>query len=145
MGDMALEILRRTICCGSVFYFTERRFNSSEPHYFVLINKDPISDSRLIFINATSQVDKRKKVIRLSKLPPDTLVEVIPGRCSFLKLNTAFDCNSYTEYFAEALIGRLQSKSFHYVGEMPADVLTEIIKGVLISPQIDEDTKDLLG
>ncbi len=48
MIDIPPEIrIQATIHAGSVYYFPEDTFISDEPHYFILINQDPIIDEAL--------------------------------------------------------------------------------------------------
>ena len=69
---------------GSVFYFTEDSFQSQAPHFFVILNKDPISENLLLMVNATSNVSERKNWVTKVGLPSETLVEADSEKCVFL-------------------------------------------------------------
>jgi hypothetical protein len=59
--------IRLTLRTGSVYYFVDRGLNSPEPHYFIVINSDPMAQEVLVLNVITSQVDKVRQ--RRSSLP----------------------------------------------------------------------------
>ena len=46
---------------GSVYYFEEEKLSSTEPHYFVVLNRNPRNEEFLILVCASSQIMKRKQ------------------------------------------------------------------------------------
>jgi hypothetical protein len=60
---------------GSVFYFEARELTSTEPHFFVVLNRDPLGEELLLLTVFTSQIDKMR--IR-NRERPDTIVEFGP-------------------------------------------------------------------
>ena len=57
--DLPSDIfIKASIRQGVVYYFKETSFNSDEPHYFVVLNRNAAQDSFIYLLNATSQVDK---------------------------------------------------------------------------------------
>jgi len=53
---------------GTVYYFPEDSFGSDEPHYFVVLNAISQVDEKLLLVNATSQIEKRKKQEKTSQI-----------------------------------------------------------------------------
>jgi hypothetical protein len=47
--------LRLTLREGSVYYFTERSLTSAEPHYFIVVNSNPITQELLLLGVVTSK------------------------------------------------------------------------------------------
>ena len=45
---------------GSVYYFAERHLTSPEPHYFIVVNSDPLAQQVLLLSVVTSKVEKVK-------------------------------------------------------------------------------------
>ncbi len=81
--------LKETIREGSVFYFVEETFaTTDEPHYFVVLNHDPVSAKLLIMVCASTKTFHVK--LRSIANPNSTLVEVTPRECVFLKKNSIF-------------------------------------------------------
>ena len=57
---MASEVpweLRLTLRPGAVYYFQHRALTSVEPHYFIVVNSDPLRDQVLLLAVATSKVE----------------------------------------------------------------------------------------
>lgn len=89
-GDIDLT-LKLTLREGSVYYFADRSLTSSEPHYFIVVNFDPVSQQVLVLGVVTSQVADAK--LRRADCP-ETLVEITPATCDVLKKPSIVDCNS---------------------------------------------------
>jgi len=82
--------LRLTLREGSVYYFAERHLTSPEPHYFVVVNYDPLAQQVLLLSIITSKVEDVK--LR-RKACPETLVEIAPDTFDVLKKPSIVDCN----------------------------------------------------
>ena len=63
--------VKSTIKPGTVYYFTEESFKSEEPHYFIVINHDPVNDEVVLMVCASSKVEK---VIRRRKKIQETII-----------------------------------------------------------------------
>lgn len=46
---------------GSVYYFTERTLTSADPHYFIVVNSDPLTRQVLLLSVVTSKVEEVKR------------------------------------------------------------------------------------
>lgn len=76
---------------GSVYYFTERTLSSALPHYFIVVNADPLAQQLLLLSVVTSKVEevRRRRADCL-----DTLVELSPEIFDVLTRPSIVDCNS---------------------------------------------------
>ncbi|HWM25218.1 MAG TPA: hypothetical protein VNP98_10365 [Chthoniobacterales bacterium] len=76
---------------GSVYYFTERTLTSADPHYFIVVNSDPLTRQVLLLSVVTSKVEevKRRRADCLA-----TVVEFSPKDFNVLKKPSIVDCNS---------------------------------------------------
>ena len=81
------------IQAGSVYYFEEENLSSSEPHYFVVLNKCPRTEELLILVCASSQVEKRKQIAKKLGFPSETLVSISPSDYCLFTKETVIDCN----------------------------------------------------
>jgi hypothetical protein len=81
-GQGINQTLRLTLREGSVYYFAERHLTSPEPHYFIVVNSDPLAQQVLVLSVVTSKVDDVK--LR-RKACPETLVELAPNVFDVLK------------------------------------------------------------
>ncbi len=134
-----------TIKTGSVFYFEEESLSSSEPHFFVVLNKNPRTEEFLILVCASSQVKKRKEIADKLGFPTETLVVISPSEYKLFKKQTVIDCNRAFEKTSQSLIGKLENEKLRVCTEMmPDEIIKKLIKGVLASSQISEHIQDLL-
>ncbi|MGA3163519.1 MAG: hypothetical protein ABSD77_04890 [Verrucomicrobiota bacterium] len=91
MAGQGIDLkLRLTLREGSVYYFAERHLTSPEPHYFVVVNSDPLAQQVLLLSIITSKVEDVK--LR-RKACPETLVEIAPDTFDVLKKPSIVDCN----------------------------------------------------
>lgn len=83
--------LRLSLREGSVYYFTERTLTSAEPHYFIVVNADPLTQQVLLLSVVTSKVEevKRRRADCLA-----TVVELSPKDFDVLTKLSIVDCNS---------------------------------------------------
>lgn len=133
--------IRVTLGTGSVYYFVDRGLSSPEPHYFIVINSDPIGQEVLVLNVITSQVEKVRQ--RRASLP-GTLVELQPADYDELSKPSIVDCNNV---FRRSL-AELVEMSIHRAVEPKMQVSDELIAAlraaVLASPMVEQDIKDLL-
>lgn len=133
-----------TIKQGSVYYFVQSHFKPPEPHYFVVLNKDPFESTLLIVVNATSNIVGRQSFIRSRGFSPETLVVVTPTDCTFLKRESVFDCNFPGVYTPQELLKRCEADVFKYSGDISLEVLNKLKKGFLASKLVKEELKLLV-
>lgn len=135
--------IRVTVKEGTIYYFAEESFDSSEPHFFVVLNRNPLTDEILILVNATTKIGRRRKVRR--RLPPETLVEITPTDCCVLRESSLFDCNSVTEKTVDTLVEKLSNQELKVCSEvLKPELLQKLRSGVLASPIVIRTHKALL-
>src|SRR5258708_30923466 len=83
--------IRLTLRCGTVYYFQHRDLTSAEPHYFIVVNNDPLTDQVLLLAVASSKIETVRQ--RRRALPAETLVEISPVEYGEFKLSSIMDCN----------------------------------------------------
>jgi len=83
--------LRLTLREGTVYYFTERTLTSAEPHYFIVVNSDPLTQQVLLLSVVTSKVEevKRRRADCLARV-----VELSPKDFKVFTKLSIVDCNS---------------------------------------------------
>lgn len=138
----ARSLLRLTLRPGSVYYFQERSFTSPEPHYFIVVNRQPLARKVLVLTVISSKVER---VRRLRKDLPGTTVEIGPGDYEELKRPSIADCNVVFRKALSELAEKIQRKEVGYKKDLPPEVLIRICKAINASPLVEEETKKLLG
>lgn len=86
--------LRLSLREGTVYYFPHHSFSSPEPHYFIVVNSDPLAQKVLLLAVVTLKIEKVKLRRRAS---PDTLVELAPKDFDLLTKPSIVDCNDLKE------------------------------------------------
>lgn len=125
-----------------VYYFSSSKLNSTAPHYFVCVLKG--GNDIIILVCCTSDKDdKRKKRIELLGLY-STLVWIKPDSANGLTKDTYVDCNSYFEYTIDDFISMYEQDLLVYKGEISNTHYEQIIIGLIDSPTIPIEIKELL-
>jgi len=135
-----------TIKTGSVYYFEEEELTSVEPHYFVVLNKNPRTEEFLILVCASSQIEKRQQIAQRLGFPSETQVLISPSEFSIFSVDTIIDCNRVFEKTSQTLIEKLEQNKLKVCTEMmPDGILQKLITGVLASSQVSEKIKLMLS
>jgi len=140
-SDIAIKSILKP---GSVFYFIEESFPSQEPHYFVVLNHEPLTENLLLMVNATSNVADRRKWVARVGLPAKTLVEANHSKCNFLDKESVFNCNSPIIRPLQTLIEKYEDSKLGLKGNVTTAVLEELRQGIVASPLVDNNTKKMI-
>lgn len=147
MIEISPEIkIQTTLCKGAVYYFVEPSFTSTnEGHFFVVINETPQTDSSIILVCATSQIQKKKKFVESRGLPPETLVEVVVGQYKHFQVPTVFNCNDPLEKTKESLIQLLDEKKLNpFWDAIGEEIVKDIRRGIHLSPMVENRVKKII-
>jgi hypothetical protein len=135
-------VLKSSIRPGSIYYFRHDAFSSEYPHYFVVININPISEKILFLVCATSERAKIKE--RRRNCPPETLVLIKPHQYPTFPFPSIFDCNNVIETSIDRLIQKLTEKKLSIMPELGSTFVDLLRAGVLVSPLVTGRVKDQL-
>src|SRR3989344_4970539 len=120
-----------TMKTGSVYYFEEEQLSSTEPHYFVVLNKEPRTEEFLILVCASSQVEKRRQTIQKLGFPQETLVFVSSTDYRLFRRDTVIDCNRAFEKTARSLIEKFEENRLMVCTDiMPEEIVQKLMQGV---------------
>jgi hypothetical protein len=133
--------LRLGLRAGSVYYFQSRELSSRQPHFFIVVNRDPIATKLLLLTIVTSKVDKVR--IR-NRERPHTVVEIPPKEYSEFKLLSAVDCNVVLEKSLSELSGLVRRKEVRYHKDLSPEIFGKIKAAILASPLVADELKLLL-
>ncbi len=143
MVDVPPEVaIRSTIKSGAVYYFTEDSFTSSEPHYFIVLNSDPLNEQVILLVCASSQIDKVRH--RRKNCPAETVIEVNSVQYPGFSVDSIIDCNSILQVTITKLVEKLSKRELRLKTEMDPSLVEQFRKGVLASPMIEGQIKNLL-
>jgi hypothetical protein len=126
---------------GSVYYFQSRELTSGQPHFFVVVNRDPISTKRLLLTIVTSKVEA---VRRRNRERPETFIEISPGDYGELAMDSAIDCNVVIEKPLSELVGMVQRKEVRYHLDLPVEIFAKLKAAVLASSVVAPEIKELI-
>lgn len=135
--------LRLTLREGSIYYFAERSLTSPEPHYFIVVNSDPLSQKVLLLTVLTSQVDSAKA---RRKDCPETLVELSPAECGVFKKLSIVDCNDLKEVTLAEFNTRFVRQEIRCFGQdLPAPLRRALRKAIHASDIVSGEMKSLVA
>ncbi len=135
-------LLKYTLRGGSVFYLQHRRLTSAKPHFCVVVNLSPLDDEQLVLVIASSRVADVKR--RRNGLPGETIVEIEPAEYSDFTVPSVIDCNDWIPTTQRELLQKLQAGQAVEKMRMPDTLLVKLRAGMLASPLIEDEIKDLL-
>jgi hypothetical protein len=139
---LPIEFFLQGIDEKKVYYFSSTKLNTSVPHYFIAVLKGS-KDTVILVCCTTDREDKRKK--RIEKLGlHSTLVWIKPDNSNGLTKDTFVDCNSFFEYSIDDFKTMYENDLLEYKGEISETHYEQIINGLLDSPTIPTEIKELL-
>jgi hypothetical protein len=131
---------------GSVFYFEEETLTTPDAHYFIVLNKNPRIEELLVFVCASSQVEKRTQRALKLGFPAETLVYVSPDEYVLFTKDTVIDCNSVFEKTPQSLIDKLTAARLRVCPEiMSPEIVKKLKIGIAMSNQAAERVKRLIA
>jgi hypothetical protein len=142
MASEALPMeLRLGLRAGSVYYFQSRELSSGQPHFFIVVNRDPLATKLLLLTIVTFKVDKVR--IR-NRERPHTVVEISPKEYDEFKVLSAVDCNVVLEKSLSELAGLVRRKEVRYHKDLSPETFGKIKAAILASPLVADELKLLL-
>jgi hypothetical protein len=135
--------LRVSLREGSVYYFVHDSLNSPEPHYFIVVNSDPLTQKVLLLGVVTSKIEK-VKLRRKACL--DTLVELTPATFDVLTKPSIVDCNDLKEVPLAEFNARFVAKEIQYFNkDLPAALRRALRKAIHASIVVADEQKALVA
>ena len=135
--------LRLTLREGSVYYFTERSLTSAEPHYFVVVNSNPIGQELLLLGVVTSKVAQVKQRRRDSA---ESLVEISPRDFEIFRKLSIVDCNDLKQIRLVEFSGRfLRNEICYFDKDLPASLRNAVRRAIHASPIVPDEIKALVA
>ena len=133
--------LRTGLRAGSVFYFRTRELTSAEPHFFIVVNRDPLGSELLLLTIVTSNIND-VRVRNRTRL--ETVVEVTPAGYAEFSVQSAIDCNTIFEKPLSELADMVRRKEVRYHDDLPEKILAKVNAAVLASPVVSDELKEML-
>ena len=142
MPDERLPLeLRVGLRAGSVYYFRSRELTSERPHFFIVVNRDPIGSQLLLLTIVTSNVaDARTR----NRNRLQTIVEITPAEYREFKVHSVVDCNVVLEKPLSELSGMVRRNEVRYHCDLPAEIFAKIKTAVLASRLVPDELKQML-
>ena len=133
--------LRLGLRAGSVFYFQSRELTSAQPHFFVMVNREPLHSRLLLLTIVTSNIaDVRTR----NRSRMETVVEITPREYAEFTKHSAIDCNVVIQKPLAELAGMVRRKEVRYHRDLPAEIFTKVRAAILASPLVADELKEML-
>lgn len=124
---------------GTVYYFAHHSLTSPEPHYFIVVNSDPLTQKVLLLSVVTSQVEK-VKLRRKACL--ETVVEMTPATFAVLTKDSIVDCNDLKEIPLADFNGQFAAGKIKYFAQdLPAALRKALRKAIHASSVLSDEQK----
>ncbi len=132
---------------GSVFNFHitfDGVGRQSKNRYFVVVNRNPKTDTVLIMVTSTTQITKRKEFVKRMGISEKTIVSVSPKEYPTFTIESAFNCNDIHEVSMQDLIRKIDDNGSMNYPKIPDSILAKLIIGTNESPNVAPAIKKLL-
>lgn len=132
---------------GAVFNFhmeVDGPKRQSKNRYFVVLNRNPKTDTAVILVTSTTQVAKRREFVQRAGISEQTIVQVSPKEYPVFTSESAFNCNDVIEVSMENLIRKIEDDGSMDYPKIPDSILAKLIVGINESPRIAPAIKKLL-
>jgi hypothetical protein len=116
----------------------------SKNRYFVVLNRNPKTDTALILVTSTTQVAKRLEFIKRAGISEKTIVFVSDREYKVFTKESVFDCNEVIEVAMSDLIKKIEDNGSMNYPKIPDSILAKLIVGVNESPRVSEAFKKML-
>lgn len=116
----------------------------SKNRYFVVLNRNPKTDTALILVTSTTQIEKRREFVKRAGINEQTIVSVSPKEYAVFSAESAFNCNDVVEVGMSDLIRKVEDDGSMNYPKIPDSILAKLIVGINQSPRIAPAIKKLL-
>lgn len=127
-----------------IFKFSSPKLNTNIPHFFICLKR--LDGGLLLMSVCTSQFTTVRRFVETRSLPAETIV-YIPHKKDdnpFYR-DTYVNCNEIHEHTVDEFIQLRQLRKIMDLGDLPEAYFQQIIAGILKSPLIDNEIKDVLS
>jgi hypothetical protein len=141
--DVAEGLIRLNLQPGSVFHFPYEFFTTDAPHFFIVLNEQPLTDPELVLVHATSKVENAR---RHCGMYPDTLVELTPGDYpEFTAPISAINCGLVTTVTVRELAEKLRRDQLRLCSPVDRAILQRLRTALRASPTVERRHKRIVG
>ena len=134
--------IQSTIQPGSVYYFADPCLSpSEEPHFFIVINLDPLGDNILLLVCSHSKVEHIK---RMRRIHPGTTVEIDPSIYKEFKALSIVDCNVVFQKSIDELNEKYKGGKLRFKTVIPIEIIEKLREAVLESVVVERYIKEML-
>jgi len=142
-GEKIDTKLRLSLREGTVYYFTHHALTSPEPHYFIVVNHDPLTQKVLLLAVLTSKIEKAK--LRRKECL-ETLVEMDEGSFDALTKPSIVDCNDLKEIHLADFNARFVANDIKYFDEdLPVVLRKALRKAIHASAILSDEMKSMVA
>ena len=127
---------------GSVLYFSDKTLGINDPHFFILLNKNPQSDKLILLVCSSSKIHKVIK--RRKRLPRKTLVEIKPSEYESFTVDSIVDCNICYVKSPDEILKKTTKSEVRLKAEMEIKIIEKLREAFLLSPLIEKSLKNIL-
>jgi len=132
----------KTLKPGKVYYYISQKTKTPKRRFYIIVTV--LDAGTIILCTTTTQIEKRIKYIEYNKHPSSTLVFIKTDEDNGLTEESVVDCNYYEHEDKESLKKIFTEKGIEFKGNLKESKLEEIRKGLIDSPVVEEEIKDVV-
>src|SRR3989344_3354008 len=98
----------------------------SKNRYFVVLNRNPKTDTALILVTSTTQIVRRREFVQRARISEQTIVSVSPHEYPVFSSESAFNCNDVIEVSMDDLIRKVEDDGSMNYPKIPDSILAKL-------------------
>ncbi len=118
---------------GSVIKFSHPEF-PDKPHYFIILNKNPLKDGFFLLTASTANIDRIKKIIDTQKHLAEGYIFVKMGKYQCFDRDSYINCHKPYPFEIGKLKKRYEKGLVELKDPLPQELIEKVLKGCLDSP-----------
>lgn len=118
---------------GSVIKFTHHEF-PNKPHYFIVLNKNPLKDGFFLLIVSTANTSRIKEIMDVQKHLVKGYIFVKTGEYQSFDRDSYINCHEAYPFEIGKLTKRYEKGLVELKDPLPQELIDKVLKGCLDSP-----------
>jgi hypothetical protein len=134
---------------GSICHFRLDATNQdgtaySGDRFLIVLNTNPKTDTVLVLTTLTTKIERQKKLIKIQKESPDTLVVITPQDFPRLDRESIVNCNKVYEFSKDELTEKIRDGGKVFFEKLPKSIVSALVSGTVKSRQVSNEHKQLM-
>lgn len=137
--------IKLTIQTGTVYFMNliNKGYDDETPHFYVVLNKTPKTDSKIIMCWITTESETHTNIIQ-NKNFSDRFVRLTDKDYDELTAPSVINCHNFEERSLDEIISKLEEGKLFTKKQMNIEIVTNIRSKLLNSPTLEKRIETIL-